>query len=53
MCGQIFKQFPVKMDDIYCGMYVSLSDGKHQFVQDNSKSALEIQDKFSPRQNAV
>ena len=36
-----------------CGMYVPLSDDKHWKVWENSKSALEIQDKFSPRQNAV
>ena len=28
----------------YCGMYIPLSDDKHRFVRDSSKSALEIQD---------
>ena len=37
----------------YCGMYILLSDDKHRKVRDSSKNALEIRDKFSPRQNAV
>ena len=28
----------------HCGTCIPLSDDKHQFVQDSSKSALEIQD---------
>ena len=34
-------------------MYIPLTDDKHQKVRDSSKSALEIRDKFSPRQNAI
>ena len=33
--------------------YITFSDDKHRKVRDSSKSALEIQDKFSPRQNAI
>ena len=30
-------------------MYILLSDDKHRFVQDNSKNALEIQDKIQSK----
>ena len=46
-CSQWF----VMLIDFYCGMYIPLSDDKHRKVRNSSKSALEIQDKFSPRQN--
>ena len=34
-------------------MYIPISDDKHRKFRDRSKSALEIRDKFSQRQNAV
>ena len=34
-------------------MCIPLSDDKHRKVRDSSKSALEIQDKFSLRKNSV
>ena len=36
-----------------CGMYMPLSADKHQKSETAQKSTLEIQDKFSLRQNAV
>ena len=34
-------------------MYIPLSDDKHRFVRDNSKRALEIQDKIQFKTNSV